>query len=285
MVRLTHGIVTFLPAQSMHRCSILMIVLLVRGLHEKLPSYLRALVCLGLVIGVAFMSNVASAHNGNVNSHGCHTPGGAGSGNPCHCHPSGKRSPDLPCENGQPASTSDEDESEETTDDETPELYRGLVVKDEDTCSTYVRDEYTYGPKLDVIKSKQLDGIYGAYENRCFDTYQDVDIEHLVAIKEAHDSGLCAADSETKIKFANDLENIVLASRTVNSIKSSHDAAGWLPNNQKCWYAAQVIRVKSKYKLSIDSEEKEALEEVLDECSFNETELQVLPECTLPESD
>ena len=261
-----------------------MIALLGRDSRGKLYRFGSGCLCAGLFVAFAFLSDVASAHNGNVNSYGCHTPGGAGSGNPCHCHPEGKRSPDLPCKDGQP-DTSEEDESEESTEEEPLETYRGLVVKDEDTCSTYTRDDYTYGPKLDVIKSKHMGGIYGAYENRCFDTYQDVDIEHLVAIKEAHDSGLCAADSETKIRFANDLENIVLASRTVNSTKSSHDAAGWLPNNQQCWYAAQVIRVKSKYKLSIDSAEKVALEEVLDECSFNETELQVLPECTLPESD
>lgn len=261
-----------------------MIALSVREFRGKLYRFGSGCLCAGLFVAFAFLSDVASAHNGNVNSYGCHTPGGAGSGNPCHCHPQGKRSPDLPCKDGQP-DTSEEDESEKSTEEEPLEMYRGLVVKDEDTCSTYTRDDYTYGPKLDVIKSQKLEGIYGAYENQCFETYQDVDIEHLVAIKEAHDSGLCAADSETKILFANDLENIVLASPTLNSTKSDHDAAGWLPDNQRCWFAAQVIRVKLKYKLSIDSDEKLALEEILDECSYNETELQVLPECSLPQTE
>lgn len=250
---------------------------------------LRKFVCSALLGYFLWIGNSVIAHNGGVNEHGCHTPGGADSGNACHCHPPGKRSPDLPCENGQPVPTNDDESSdttEESTDDPDPVvLYLGLEVKEEDTCTEYDRDDYTYGPKLDIIKSEELGGIFGIYENSCFATYQDVDIEHLVAIKEAHDSGLCAADPQTKIDFANDLENIVLASSEVNRAKSHYDTAGWLPDNQRCWFAAQVVRVKAKYKLSIDEEEKTALQGVLDECSYKDTVLQIRSDCSLPDSD
>ena len=36
-------------------------------------------------------------------------------------------------------------------------------------------------------------------------------IEHVVAVSEAHDSGLCAADAETRRRFAGDLDNLTLA--------------------------------------------------------------------------
>ena len=55
--------------------------------------------------------------------------------------------------------------------------------------------------------------------------------EHIVARSEAHDSGLCAADSETRREFASDPLNFTLASPAVNrSQKSGKDAAEWLPD-------------------------------------------------------
>ena len=240
-----------------------------------------------MCVGCLVIGYTVSAHNGGVNGFGCHTPGGSGSGNPCHCHPDGMRTPDLPCKDGQPVpEDEDEDEDEESSvveEEDILDTFRGLLVEEEETCSAYTRDDYTYGPKLDVIKSKQLNGIYGVYEDLCFNSVKDVHIEHLVAIKEAHDSGMCKADAETKVRFANDLDNIVLASPDVNRLKSDHDATDWMPDHQKCWYAAQIIHVKSKYDLTIDEAEKAALQTTLDNCSFNDTELSVKPDCPLPE--
>ena len=48
-------------------------------------------------------------------------------------------------------------------------------------------------------------------------------IEHIVAINEAHHSGMCTADIETKRTFAGDLLNLTLASPEVNGAK-----ADWL---------------------------------------------------------
>lgn len=229
----------------------------------------------------ATVSQFAYSHNGGVNEHGCHTPGGEGSGNPCHCHPPGSRSPDLPCLNGMPVNN---DEDEEEGDDEI-ELYKDVPVKAEEECSEYERDDYTYGSKLDVIQAHRLGGYYAIYEDVCYDDPQDVHIEHLVALKEAHDSGLCSADAQTKVRFANDLDNIVLASPTVNQEKSADDAAEWLPTNQQCWFAAQVLKIKNRYRLSIDEAERDALKEVLDECSFNDVDLVIDETCTLPSEE
>ena len=264
-----------------------MIAKTIESMRLNLFSWRRfassCLVC--LLVSFAFS---VLGHSGGVNSHGCHTPGGQSSGNACHCHPPGKRSPDLPCKDGQPVE--DEDDDQSGSDAEKPadkdaviELFKGLVVAKEETCSPYDRDDCGYSAYLDVIKAAELGGIHAVYEDLCYSTYRDVHIEHLVAIKEAHDSGLCKADPQTKIDFANDLDNIVMASPSVNIGKSAKDASEWLPDHQQCWFAAQVIHVKTKYGLTIDEAERDALKEVLDNCSYNDIELVVKTECEIPE--
>ena len=49
--------------------------------------------------------------------------------------------------------------------------------------------------------------------------------------------------------------------------KSGKDAGEWLPERNLCWFANQVVSVKRKYSLSVDSRERNALERVLSGCS------------------
>ena len=161
--------------------------------------------------------------------------------------------------------------------------YFGVQISAEDDCSDYRAIDYNHLPKLDVFAAEELGGIYGAYEDDCFDAYTDVDIEHLVAKREAHDSGLCDADIQTRINFANDLENIALASPTVNRGKSTKDPSDWLPENNQCWYVWQWLNVKRKYNLTIDQDEKSAIDAVLQNCSVSDLILEVDSSCLLPD--
>lgn len=97
---------------------------------------------------------------------------------------------------------------------------------------------------------------------------KETDIEHIVSLSEAHDSGLCSADRKIKNRFASDILNLTLASPTVNrDEKSGYDASGWLPEKNKCWFANKVIEIKRAYNLTVDSEELIALEKVISQCS------------------
>ncbi len=143
----------------------------------------------------------------------------------------------------------------------------GLVVAPEHRCSPYVRADYKYSQSLEPRIVRQLGGIYSPYTNRVFSSTRETDIEHMVATSEAHDSGLCAAPDRTRRRFASDLDNLTLASPSVNRRqKKGKDAAGWLPAENACWFAAQVVKVKQKYGLSIDRRERRALERVLGKC-------------------
>ena len=195
----------------------------------------------------------------------------------CHCHVPGE----------EPVKSSCDDvltmelllELEKVNQD----LFFGLRVEPEDTCTEYNVAEYPSGSTLDLIKAQELGGIFGAFEDQCFDTYKDVDVDHLVARKEAHDSGLCAAEAQTKIDFSNDLENIALASASVNRSKSDRDPADWLPEHNACWYVWQHMHIKRKYDMTIDEAEKNAIGAVLQECTIEELVLEVDESCTLPE--
>ena len=111
-------------------------------------------------------------------------------------------------------------------------------------------------------------GIYGPYTGTWFDSIKETDIEHIVARSEAHDSGLCAVDPETKDEFASDLLNLTLASPSVNRHqKVAKDAAEWLPDLNQCWYVDRIIRVQLEYDLTIDRTEADAIDTVLATCN------------------
>lgn len=154
---------------------------------------------------------------------------------------------------------------------EASDTWRGLVVAAENRCSPYDRDDYYYPQSLEDQIIAALGGIYSPYTGEKFASKRETDIEHMVAVSEAHDSGLCAADAATKHRFASDLLNLTLAAPDLNRyVKRAHDAADWLPEWNRCWFAARVVEVRLKYDLTIDRREADALEAVLSRCSSPE---------------
>ena len=111
-------------------------------------------------------------------------------------------------------------------------------------------------------------GIYGPYTGTWFDNTGQTDIEHIVARSEAHDSGLCAEDEQTRKQFSRDLLNLTLASPSVNRHqKRAKDAAEWRPDLNECWFVERTVKVREKYELTIDRKEMEAVQKVLEGCS------------------
>ena len=157
----------------------------------------------------------------------------------------------------------------------TQTLWRGLVVAPESRCSPYDADDYRYPQSVEDRIIAELGGVYGPYTGRWFANKRETDIEHIVARSEAHDSGLCAADEATRRRFATDLLNLTLASPGVNrNQKRARDAAEWLPDRNRCWFADRSLAVRRKYGLTIDQREADALEGVLSGCQS--TDLVVL---------
>ena len=152
------------------------------------------------------------------------------------------------------------------------ESWRGLVVAPENRCAPYDRSDYRYSQSVEAEIVATMGGrIYGPYTGRHYRSFKDTDIEHLVAVSEAHDSGLCAAGPSLRRRFASDLLNLTLAAPEVNrcgaSGKCAFDAHEWLPPMNRCWFAARVVAVKRKYALTVDRREADSLERVLSGCT------------------
>ena len=150
--------------------------------------------------------------------------------------------------------------------------WRGLAVAPEHRCAPYDRADYSYPQSVEArIVRAQGGRIYGPYTGRWFRSTRETDIEHIVAVSEAHDSGLCAADAYTRKRFATDLLNLTLADPAVNrcgrSGKCGYDAGQWLPPMNRCWFAARIVAVRLKYRLTVDRREAGALERILSNCA------------------
>ncbi len=151
--------------------------------------------------------------------------------------------------------------------------WRGIVIADENRCSPYDSGDYSYPQSVedDIIAS--LGGIYSPYTGECFASKSETDIEHMLARSEAHDSGLCAADDGTRRSFGRDLDNLTLASPSLNRYeKSAKDAADWLPDRNRCWFVDTIIEIRRKYGLTIDQREADAIDQVLASCTSTDLE-------------
>ena len=95
-------------------------------------------------------------------------------------------------------------------------VWRGLTVAPEKRCAPYERRPYRYSSSVEYAIVNRTGRIFSPYTGEVFSSVKQTDIEHIVALSEAHDSGMCASPDAAKSRFANDLSNLTLASPRVN---------------------------------------------------------------------
>jgi len=95
-----------------------------------------------------------------------------------------------------------------------------------------------------------------------------VDIDHLVSLSNAWQTGAAYFDKKTRESLANDPLNLLAVDAKLNRQKGDGDAATWLPplKSFRCKYVAIQVAVKAKYLLWVTSAEREAIIKVLDNC-------------------
>lgn len=100
------------------------------------------------------------------------------------------------------------------------------------------------------------------------DTSDIVQIDHVVALSNAWQTGAQQLSVEQRIAFANDPLELLAVDGSANQAKGDGDAATWLPANKsfRCQYVARQIAVKYKYSLWVTGPEKEAMLRVLEGC-------------------
>ncbi|MEU7425269.1 HNH endonuclease family protein [Streptomyces sp. NPDC040750] len=111
---------------------------------------------------------------------------------------------------------------------------------------------------------------YSPYDGATWTAASDVDIDHLVPLAEAWDSGASKWTTAQRQAFANDVTRPQLLAVTdnVNQAKGDQDPATWLPSRSAyvCTYVRAWVQVKYYYNLSVDSAEKTALTNDLSNC-------------------
>ena len=95
-----------------------------------------------------------------------------------------------------------------------------------------------------------------------------VQIDHVVALSNAWQTGAQLLTTAQRTQLANDPLELLAASGPENQAKGDGDAATWLPKNKafRCEYIARQIAVKKKYSLWVTSSEKDAMAAVLSTC-------------------
>lgn len=94
----------------------------------------------------------------------------------------------------------------------------------------------------------------------------DIDIDHMIPLKEVHQSGGHAWTPQMKQYYANDLSDpntLIAVDDSSNQSKGHRDPADWLPPNRSYWceYLTNWVDVKKKWDLTVDQAEVNALKE------------------------
>jgi hypothetical protein len=99
-------------------------------------------------------------------------------------------------------------------------------------------------------------------------TSDDVQIDHLVSLSDAWQTGAQQLDPVTRETLANDPLNLVATAGRVNQAKGDSDAASWLPPHRPGWcaFVARQVAVKLTYRLWVTPAERDAIAGILAGC-------------------
>ncbi|NCU38127.1 HNH endonuclease [Candidatus Saccharibacteria bacterium] len=100
------------------------------------------------------------------------------------------------------------------------------------------------------------------------ETSAEVQIDHVVALSNAWQTGAAYWTYEKRVKFANDPLELLAVDGDANQAKSDGDAATWLPSNKpfRCQYVARQVAVKHTYGLWVTKAEYDAIQRILQTC-------------------
>ena len=118
------------------------------------------------------------------------------------------------------------------------------------------------GTLIDPYSGTKIDFVRGNV------TSMEVQIDHVVALSNAWQTGAFKLTLEKRTVFANDPENLLAVKGSLNSQKGDGDAATWLPplKSFRCTYVSKQIAVKAKYGLWVTAPEKAAMKSILAKC-------------------
>ena len=112
---------------------------------------------------------------------------------------------------------------------------------------------------------------FDPYTGLTFANASDLDVDHVVPLKEAHESGAHLWAPEKRRLYANDRTNpghLLAVDDSTNQSKKDRDPAEWMPPNEgfHCAYVTMWSAIKLRWELSMDQAEADAIRTVLTGC-------------------
>jgi Protein of unknown function (DUF1524) len=99
-------------------------------------------------------------------------------------------------------------------------------------------------------------------------TSDDIQIDHVVALSDAWQTGAQQLGPTARELLANDPLNLIATAGAVNQAKGDSNAASWLPPERAAWcpYVARQVAVKTTYRLWITPAERDTIAGILAGC-------------------
>lgn len=109
------------------------------------------------------------------------------------------------------------------------------------------------------------------YDDTYLDGPRGLDIDHLVPLAEAWDSGASEWSAQRREAYANDLgddRSLVAVTARSNRSKADQDPATWMPPTAAvhCRYVTEWVAVKTRWQLTVDEAEHQALRQAVADC-------------------
>ncbi|MER5860283.1 HNH endonuclease family protein [Streptomyces sp900105245] len=152
--------------------------------------------------------------------------------------------------------------------------FKHWVDADKDGCNTraeVLKAEAVIAPEQ-INRCSLVGGAwYSPYDDRYIEGPTGLDIDHLVPLAEAWDSGASAWSAAEREAYANDLGDdraLIAVSAASNRSKADQDPSTWMPPaaGYRCQYATDWVADKTRWGLSIDTAEQTTLTDVLADC-------------------
>ncbi|GAA4658589.1 HNH endonuclease family protein [Streptomyces chumphonensis] len=147
--------------------------------------------------------------------------------------------------------------------------FRHWTDEDGDSCSTRAEvliAEAVHAPQVGPGCALTGGRWLSYYDDVHVDSARKLDVDHMVPLAEAWDSGASQWTAERREQYANDLDferSLVAVTARSNRSKADRDPAQWwVPSPQaSCTYLADWVATKTRWRLSVDQAELAALNE------------------------
>ncbi|MFE5097352.1 HNH endonuclease family protein [Streptomyces sp. NPDC056638] len=163
--------------------------------------------------------------------------------------------------------------------------FRLWVDADKDGCDT--RKEVLIAEAVKAPEQGDRCALTGGewlsyYDEVTVNAATKLDIDHVVPLAEAWDSGASKWDADRREQYANDLDaerSLVAVTAKTNRSKADRDPAEWLPPaaSAQCTYGADWVGTKLRWKLTADDKERAALERLAQGCPDAVVKYEVAP--------